>query len=204
MNGWQMGRTGTSLLATLCFTLAACGGGDANTDTAMGDTTAGMMGTDTGMAAGGMAGAMSDQQIVVGMNGSNGMEIATGEIARDKATNADVKQFAADMVTEHQAMQAQADSLSTRLNIVAAAAPDSVTQALNDARTRLQGEAAGAGFDRLYMEMQVQAHEATLNMLNQAAGATQNAELRTLVQNAIPAVQTHLDRARQILSGLGS
>ena len=37
MNGWQMGRTGTSLLATLCFTLAACGGGDANTDTALGD-----------------------------------------------------------------------------------------------------------------------------------------------------------------------
>ena len=52
--------------------------------------------------------------------------------------------------------------------------------------------------------VQVQAHEATLNMLNQAASATQNAELRTLVQNAIPAVQQHLDRARQILSGLGS
>lgn len=204
MDGWKINRVGTSLLATLCITLGACGGGDTN-DAAMGDTTTpGMVGTDTGMVAGGMAGAMSDDQIVTGMSSSNALEIAAGEIARDKATNADVKQFAADMVTEHQAMQAQADSLVTRLNMSVSTASDSAAQALNDARTRLQNEAAGASFDRTYMEMQVQAHEATLNMLNQAANATQNAELRTLVQNAIPAVQQHLDRARQILSGLGS
>jgi putative membrane protein len=206
MNGWQMGRAGTSVLAALCVTLGACSGGDTGADSAMGDTSAGMMGADTATGAGmaGMSGAMNDQQIVAQVTGSNTMEIATSEIARDKATNADVKQFATDMVNEHQRMQGQVDSLTTRLNMTGTTPTDSMTQALDDARGRLQGEAAGAGFDRMYMDMQVQAHEATLNMLNQAAGATQNAELRTLIQGAIPAVQQHLDRARQIVSGLGT
>ena len=201
-----MGRRGATLAAALgCFALAACGGGDTGSDTAMaGDTTAAM--GDTGMMAGAApAGAMSDARIMARMGGSNGMEIATGEIAQEKATSAEVKQFARDMVTEHQGLQAQADSLAVRLNVTPQPADaDSLTRALEDARSRLQGEPAGAGFDRMYMEMQVQAHESTLNLLNEASAATQNAELRTLIQNATPSVQQHLDRARQILNGLGA
>ncbi|HEY0971967.1 MAG TPA: DUF4142 domain-containing protein [Gemmatimonadales bacterium] len=209
MSSSHFRRMGVAVGAALSMTLAACGG---DTDTAAGDTamvggTAGAM-TDTGVApgaAGAAVGAMSDEQIMSRIGSANGIEIASSEIARDKATNADVKQFARDMVDEHQRLQGQADSLATQLNITPAPpAPDSLVDALEEARNRLTGQAAGAEFDRMYMDMQVQAHQNTLDLLNQASNATQNAELRTLIQNTIPVVQQHLDRARQISSGLGT
>ena len=208
MTNWHISRTGAALGVALSITLAACGGDARNAanDTAM----VGGATPDTGMMGGaatatpGAPGAMSDEQIMSQVGGSNGIEIAAGEIAADKATNADVKQFARDMVEEHQRLQAQADSLATSLNVTPETAPDSAAQALEEARNRLNEQAAGAEFDRMYMEMQVQAHENTLDQLNQASSATQNAEVRMLLQNAIPVVQQHLDRARQILNGLGT
>ncbi len=206
MSSSNIHRFGAVAGAVALMAFAACGG---DTDAGMGDTA--MVGTgtgaamDTGMATGAAAtGAMSDEQIMSHMGAANGIEIAAGEIAADKATNADVKQFARDMVTEHQRMQAQADSLAVQLNVTpSATAPDSLAEALEEARNQLTGQAAGAEFDRMYMEMQVEAHQNTLDLLNQASASTQNAEVRALVQGAIPAVQQHLDRARQIVAGLG-
>lgn len=209
MTKWHMGRTGTALGVALSISLAACGGdaGESARDTAMFGGAAADT-ADTGMTGGAAAaapGAMSDEQIMTQVGGSNGIEIAAGEIAAEKATNADVKQFARDMVEEHQRLQAQVDSLGMSLNVAPqATAPDSLADALDDARNRLTEQAAGADFDRMYMEMQVQAHENTLNLLNQASAATQNAEIRSVLEDAIPVVQQHLDRARQVLNGLGT
>ena len=205
MFGTQLPRFGALTLAA-CFALAACGGGDsANADSLASDS--GMaMGSDTGMApAGGMAQpAMTDAQIVAQISNANGKEIAAGQLARDKAQNADVKSFAGDMVTDHTAMQGQLDSLVTSANLSPQAAePDTLQEALDDATKKLQDQAAGADFDRTYMDMMVSDHEATVNLLNQASSSAQNAELRTAIQGAIPKVQGHLDRARQIRGALG-
>jgi putative membrane protein len=208
MLGNQIARLGALTLAA-CFALTACAGGDnAGADSLAAGDSGMAMGADTGMApAGGMAqpGAMSDPQIVAQVSNANGKEIATGRIAQEKARNADVKSFAADMVKDHQAMQGGLDSLVTSANITPQASqPDTLQQALDDATKKLQDQAAGADFDRAYMDMMVSDHEATLNLLNQAASSAQNAELRTLIQGAIPKVQGHLDRARQIRGALGN
>lgn len=201
MIGSHIGRIGTATLVALSITLGACGGDAADTDTtAMMDTTT-AMGAGAGMTAG--APAWTNEQIMSQVSAANGIEIATSELAREKATAEPVRAFAVDMVNEHQRLQGEADQLATTLNVVPQPpVPDTLTERLNTVRTQLQNEAAGAGFDRMYMEMQVQAHESTLNMLNAAATATQTAEVRTLLQNAIPVVQQHLDRARTILAAL--
>jgi putative membrane protein len=209
----QTRRMGMGMLATGCLAvLAACGGDQAGTDTAgatgaatmpaagaaTGDTMGGTMG---GTAA---AGAMSDAQILAQASGSNGAEIAAGQIAQGKARNTEVRNYARDMVTEHQAMQGQVDRVVTSAGITPQLAqPDTMQQKLDQARQQLQGQAAGPEFDRMYMDMQVRDHEATLNLLNAARGAAQNAEVRTVVEQAIPKVQQHLERARQIRGTLG-
>jgi putative membrane protein len=203
----QMGRKGVALIATMGLVLtAACGGGDADGDSAMGDT---MNATGIGaapgdtMGAAGAGGAMGDPMIVGQMSGANAAEIAAGQAAQEKAQNADVRQFAQMMVTEHQAMQAQVDSVVTQTNMQRAPVPDSLGRHLEEGRQRLTGQAAGAEFDRMYMDMQVTDHQNTLNALNAARGAAQSAELRTVIEAAIPKVQQHLDRAQQIRQGLG-
>ena len=200
-------RWAATLTAAGCIAAAAaCGGGD----DAMDDTANAGIGAAPGDTAGAMAaapggaGAMTDAQILAQMSVSNGAEISSSQLAQPKARNQQVKDFARDMIAEHQAMQGQADSLATRANITPSPAQgDTLQQALDRAREQLQGQAAGAEFDRLYMDMQVSSHEGTLALLNTARGAAQNADLQALIDQAIPKVQQHLDRARQIRGALG-
>ena len=197
------GRAGMVGLVGMCVALAgACGGdnaGDAVVDTSTATTPATAVGA--GDSLGGAM--MSDVEIVRQVTLSNTAEIATSQLAVDKATNAEVKQFAQRMVDEHQAAQGQVDSLAVRLGTAATEqVPDTAAQALEQRRTALQGM-TGADFDREYMTMQVEMHQATLDMLNRAANATQNADLKSTLQTMIPAVQSHLDQARQIQGQLG-
>ncbi|MHB1224307.1 MAG: DUF4142 domain-containing protein [Gemmatimonadaceae bacterium] len=156
---------------------------------------------------GGVAGdtiAMSDPQIVAQVSASNAAEIAAGTIAGEKATAADVKSFARKMVEDHQRLQDQLDSLATRLAITATPAEaDTLQDAFDERRESLADATAGADWDRDFMNLQVQMHESTLDLLNRASTAAQNTDLRGALQEAVPVVQGHLDQARQILSGLG-
>ena len=201
----QHQRTIGRLAAITTLALAAaCGGGDAANDTSMADS----MGAPTmGAGADTMAGAgtagMNDNTIIGMMSGANGAEIAAGQLAAEKAQNAEVRQYATRMVEEHQRMQGQVDSLVSTMNMDRAPVPDSLSQHLEQTRTRLQGQAAGAEFDRMYMQSQVTDHQNTLTALRGAQPAAQNAQLRTIIQNAIPAVEQHLEQARTIVTNLG-
>lgn len=199
----RKGRAAMVGLVGVCAALAgACGGdnaGDATVDTSTATTPATAVGT--GDSAG--AGTMSEVEIVRQVTLSNTGEIATSQLALDKATNAEVKQYAQRMIDEHQAAQGQVDSLAVRLGAAAQEqVPDTADQALEQRRTALQGM-TGADFDREYMSMQVEMHQATLDMLNRSVNATQNTELKSMLQTMIPAVQSHLDQARQIQGQLG-
>jgi putative membrane protein len=178
-------------------------GGTAGSMGAMGDSAA--MG---GAAAGGVDAAaisgLSEPDMMGLVGASNAAEIVTSRVAVEKATNADVKAFARRMVDEHQTMQGQADQLATRLNITPGT-PDMATQKTqmaNSMAEQLRGVANGEQFDRQYMDGQVQAHQRTLAEL-QAMQNTGNAELRTLIQNAIPKVQAHLQEAQQLQGRVG-
>ena len=197
-------RTIARLVMASTLALAAACGGDAANDTTMADT----MGASTIGAAGdtmaGAAGAMDDNMIVGMMSGANGAEIAAGQVAAEKAQNQEVRQFATSMVEEHQRLQGQVDSVVAILNLERAPVPDSLSQHLEQARQQLTSQAAGAEFDRMYMEHQVRDHQNTLNALQSVQNAVQNERLRTVVTGAIPAVQEHLERARTILQNLGA
>lgn len=203
MESWTTRRAGAALSAALFVTLAAACGGDrtgADTTMAMDTTTMAPGAAGVGDAAG-----MSDAQIVAQVSAGNAAEIAAGTIAGEKATSADVKSFGARMVEDHQRLQGQMDSLTTRLSITPAAPAeaDTLAAAFEDRREALRGAASGADWDRDFMNLQVQMHENTLDLLNRATAAVQNGDLRGALQQAVPVVQGHLDQARQILTALG-
>lgn len=192
---------GRLAVASTFALVAACGGDDVDAtvnDSLMAPSPAAAGDT----MAPGMAG-MTDAAIVGMVSGANGAEIAAGQVAAAKAGHADVRQFASMMVEEHQRLQGQADSVVAMLALERAPVPDSLARHLEQARQQLQAQAAGAAFDRMYMEMQVTDHQNTLAALQAAQAAVQSAPLRTVITGAIPAVQGHLDRARTILQGLG-
>jgi putative membrane protein len=155
-----------------------------------------------GTGAGGSNAALSDADVVNVMHEANAGEIATSEMARTKATNADVKTYARDMVVAHRAM----DNKGAKLSVATATASnsalrDSITNANQAIGAQLKG-ASGAAFDKAYIDGQVTAHQNTLSFLQRAQSSAQNADLKQLITAAIPDVQKHLERAQSLQSKL--
>ena len=223
-------RWTSAVMLGAALTLGACGGGDkteagsttGDSGTAAGEVAAGgtagsmgAMGDSGAMAgAGGAGGAaagaagnlasLSEPDIMAMVGVSNAGEIATSDVATTKATNASVKAYARKMVTEHRAMQKEADQLATRLNVTPSS-PDMATQKTqmgNQMTQQLSATQKGAAFDRQYIDGQVQMHQQTLTEL-QAMQNTANADVKALIQKAIPSVQGHLDEATRIQGQLG-
>ena len=52
--------------------------------------------------------------------------------------------------------------------------------------------------DKAYIDAEVDVHKAVLDIATKAAGQTQNAELKNLIQKAAPVIKGHLDKAESI------
>jgi putative membrane protein len=198
--GEPMNRT---LAAVLVLSLAACGDSDADTQAAA-DTTAAPPPAQT-TAESPAAPAVTDPQIAAIVVAANDVDIAAGRLAQERGSNAQVKEFAQRMVTDHTGVNKAATDLVTRLNVTPEG--NATSQKLSSdgeaSRTRLQG-LSGAEFDRAYVDQEVAYHQAVLDAIDQTLiPSAQNAELKALLEQTRPAVAAHLQHAQQIQGTLG-
>lgn len=183
--------------------MAAAPGTD-STMNAAGSMNAGA-GSSTSMNNGGaMAGnmsnmAMTDADIFSMVSAANKGEIAAGKMAETKATNPAVRAFAKDMVTDHTMLLNQGMALAKRLNVTPAPNADTSIVAMNNKMaSELSSAAKGMAFDSMYVNGQVQGHQMTLDLVKNAEGKAQNAQLKTMLTSAQPIIQRHLDRIKDI------
>lgn len=214
-----MNKTPTYLVALAL--LAACGGKDDQQGAANGttpDTTAATAsapqsttGTDTtaGATNAGAStaanGAPTDPQIAAIVVAANNVDIEAGKLAQSKGTNPKVKDFAKQMVTDHTGVNKAATDLVNRLHVTPEENPTSqqLTQGGEQNRQSLQGK-SGADFDRAYIANEVTYHQAVLDAIDKTLiPNAQNADLKALLQQTRPAVEAHLQHAKQIQSSLG-
>jgi len=149
--------------------------------------------------------AVTDPQIAAIVVAANDADIHAGELARERATNAEVKAFAERMITDHTGVNQAATALVQRLGVTPESNPTSqkLTQDGEQGRTALQAQ-TGAAFDRAYVDGEVAYHQALLDAIDQTLiPGAQNAELRALLEQTRPAVAAHLDHARQLQGTLG-
>jgi putative membrane protein len=141
---------------------------------------------------------MTDAEIFSMIGAVNQGEIDAGKLAQSKATNASVKSYASEMVAAHTKMTAQNGALASALGAIPKPdARDSIVMGNTDAAAKLKA-ASGAAFDQTYVESQIAGHTRTLAFLRQAQGQAQNADLKKMIDAAIPDVQKHLDQARSL------
>jgi putative membrane protein len=132
---------------------------------------------------------------------ANAGEVELGKLAQKKATHADVKAFAKMMVTDHSAMLADTKKLGSKLSVTADTAADDARDLMNhgrDAVKELTEKAAGADWDKNYMDKMVDGHKDVLSKLQDAAKNTPDAQLKTALESAVGKVQTHLTKAEDI------
>jgi putative membrane protein len=143
----------------------------------------------------GAAGNMSAENMMAMIGISNRNEIRSSELARTRATDPQVREFANAMVRDHQAMQTRADAL--KLDADEPPRADAMKRMGDSLVTTLQG-LQGRDFDLAYMQGQVLAHQRTLRELETYNDMAVRADVRTLVDQAAPQVRAHLERARAL------
>lgn len=186
-----------------CLTVAC--GGDRAGETAATDTAGGAVASApvTGGAGTGSMEATNeprnDGEIMTLVSQSNDAEVSSSQLALRNASNAQVKQFAQQMITDHTAMQKQGAQIGKALGAQGTGSDSTQNKehTMHDQLGDLQDK-KGADFDRAYMDMQVQAHQKTLEDLRSFQAKAQNAELKTMITNAIPKVEAHLQKAQQL------
>jgi len=159
--------------------------------------------SDTGQMAS-TSGALTDANIVALLDEANAADSASGAYALGKTTNPDVKAFAKLMMGEHHALRAQGRQLAQRLKITPQPpANDPLKPAAEGEMTALKTAPKGAQFDRTYIEQEIGIHKAVLDLAAKAHDATQNEDLKKLIEHAKPVIEKHLNRAEEIQKKLG-
>jgi putative membrane protein len=179
---------------------AVASNGAVTTDSTAGTTANGMANSG----AGATSAALTDADIISVIHAVNQGEVDAGKLASTKASNADVKSFAREMVKDHEAMDAKGSKLASSAGGTAQnRLSDSVTSANQATSSQLQSAGSGTAFDKAYVDAQVTGHQNALTFLQRAQSSAQNADLKKLISSAIPDVQKHLDRAKSLQSKVG-
>ncbi|MFJ7793059.1 DUF4142 domain-containing protein [Pseudomonas sp. NPDC096950] len=126
-------------------------------------------------------------------------EVETSKLAVEKSSSADIKSFANMMITDHTKANDELAALAKKHDIEV---PDS-TSLVNQAKAKIL-DLRDESFDAAYANNQVKAHEDTIALFKKEAdtvtddkkpGAT---ELKGFAQKMLPALQKHLEAAKEL------
>jgi len=194
--------TRATFLGFAALALAACAKKDnnaADTTAASSTTTTDTSAMSAGAASSTTSGGWSDANIVAMLDEANAADSSAGAIAATKGTAAAVRDFARRMMRDHHQLRAQGAALAKKLNVTPSAPSDDPVPGMAQEETNtLNSTAKGKDFDKAYIDAEVNAHKAVLDLATKAAAQTQTAELKNLIQKAAPVIQGHLDKAESI------
>ena len=148
--------------------------------------------------------ALTDASILGKLDADNVQDSTAGALAAQKGTNASVKEFGRTMAKDHHAMRVEGMAVAKKANITPAAPADADAAADKAAGESLAAAPKGAAWDKSFIDHAVEGHEKVLQYAQDAANATQNAEIKAMIQKAAPVVQKHLDKAKDIQGKLAA
>ena len=187
MKSW----TQMALALGLAVSVTACAADDRTAE----DTTAGR---DTGAAVGTTGVGMGERNFIEEHVKLNEAELAIGRLAQERATNAQVKEFAQTMVRDHEAAGRELRQIATQHNVEIDAGD--MADDHRDLRERMM-ERQGMEFDREFMDWAVDKHEEAVDDVEDQVDS-ENPALRNWATKTLPTLRKHLDLARNIQQSL--
>lgn len=122
---------------------------------------------------------------------ANTFEIQSSQIALQKATNEQVKDFAHLMIKDHTRIGDEFESIAQKQNLQLPKGLDSKSQS---SLKRLQSE-SGTRFSRTYARMMLKGHQQAANLFESYAQNGDDQQLKEWAQRTLPTLQEHLRRA---------
>jgi putative membrane protein len=129
----------------------------------------------------------------------NMAEVELGKLAADKASNARVKEFANQMVTDHNKAGEELRNWATSKNVTLPTALDAKHKTVRD---RLAGMSAAA-FDRAYIDEMVKGHQQAVADFRKESTTGTDAELKAWAAKTLTTVEGHYKMAQDIQKEVG-
>lgn len=143
---------------------------------------------------------LSDAEVASVAVIANQIDIDQAHLAKKKSKNKEVLEFAETMIRDHKAVIQQASDLVQKLG---------VTPKENAVGKQLQADAektskklhamSGKAFDKAYVDNEVAYHKAVISAVEGLLiPETENAELKSLLEGIVPALNAHLEHAQML------
>lgn len=146
----------------------------------------------------------NDAEIAAIVVAANAVDIDAGKLAKAKGSTREVRDFGQRMVTDHTGVNKQAGDLVKKLGVKPVESDTS--KSLRDggkANLKKLKALKGAEFDKAYVDNEVSYHQAVLDTIDKTLiPNAKNAELKELIVKVRPAIDAHLQHAKQMQSSM--
>jgi len=120
--------------------------------------------------------------------------VKLGELAQQKASNAEVKQFAQQLVQEHKKANSELEQIAAAQNATPPQELKSKHQKAYDKLSKLSGDE----FDKAFMKQMVQDHQAAVKLFERASKNVADPQVKQFASSTLPKLQNHLEEARRL------
>jgi putative membrane protein len=127
-------------------------------------------------------------------------EVELGNLAKQKASSSDVKQFGDRMVTDHNKGGEELMQWAQSKNLTLPAELDAKHKALRDRLAKLPTDA----FDRQYMNEMVMDHQHDVMAFKREASSGKDADLKAWAARTLPTLEEHLKMAKDAAMKVGA
>jgi len=154
---------------------------------------------------GGDVATLSQKNVVDHMIVGDSLEVEEAQLALTRSQNAAVKDLANMLVTDHKAHLDNLRKLAGKSDIGREANSADQTAAASAATFgQLQSMGADAGFDKAFVDAQIQAHTRDIAALKTMRAAAKDDDLQKDIDATIPVLDRHLARAKTVAAQLNA
>jgi putative membrane protein len=121
-------------------------------------------------------------------------EVQLGQLAQQKASSQDVRQFGEKMVQEHSQLNDQLKPIAEQQGV----RPPKALSKKDEATLRKLEGLSGQQVDHAYIETMLKDHKKDLKEFKETANRTQNPQLKDAAQHGAQVIESHLQDIQQI------
>jgi putative membrane protein len=125
-------------------------------------------------------------------------DVELGRLAQQRATHADVKEFAAMMVRDHQMAADELRPIAKRVNTDRDTKYDADDHKEHRDLMEDLSKLSGRDFDRKYIDEMIDDHEKGIRELEGRAENAADADVKQWASKTLPTMREHLERAKAI------
>jgi putative membrane protein len=136
----------------------------------------------------------ADKQFLVLAAKANMTEAHLGQMAESAAPDANLKSFAETLVQDHTKAYEELTVLSSKTG---GSIPKGINTA-NDSAIQQLTRLKGTGFERRFLQHEIQDHERTIAAFKREAEHGHNPDVKAYAQKQLPTLEDHLHKAQEL------